>query len=123
LVPGPWVKLPCGLTGSEVDQCDMTNCIGIHSARLLARTGIDRTHARDILAVELHLTTTQAEAVTNEAWQLEAHAAEVGREPSGRRHYANLHVDRDHAVGTHNNRVQVHFRDFRELVGQLADSE
>ncbi len=58
----------------------MTNCIGIHSATLLAGTGIDRAHARRILVTEFQMTTAQADEATAEAYRLQAHPAEVGRQ-------------------------------------------
>jgi len=87
----------------------MTTCIGIHSARLLAGNGVAPVNARHILVSEFQLTTTQADAAVEAAYRLKRHPAEVGWEPSGRRHNVNLHVDGDHTVGTHDDRVEVHF--------------
>ena len=87
----------------------MTTCIGIHSARLLAGIGIAPVNATHILVSEFQMTTPQAEAAVEAAYRLEAHPAEVGREPGGRGGDANLHVDRDHAVGADHDRIQVHF--------------
>ena len=87
----------------------MTTCIGIHSARLLAGTGIAPVNARHILVSEFQLTTPQANAAVAEAYRLQAHPAEVGREPGGRGGHAYLHVDRDHTVGADHDRIQIHF--------------
>ena len=94
---------------SEVDQLDMTKCIGIHSARLLAGIGIAPVNARHILESEFQLTTSQADAAVAEAYRLETHPAEVGGEPGGRGGHANLHVDRDDAVDADHDRIQIHF--------------
>jgi hypothetical protein len=90
-------------------RIDTTSCIGIHSARLLAGIGIARANATHILVSEFEMTTAQAKNAVEAAYRLQTHAAEVGREPGGRRGDANLHVDRDHAVGADDDRIQVHF--------------
>ena len=87
----------------------MTTCIGIHSARLLAGNGVAPVYARHILVSEFQLTTPQADAAVEAAYELEAHPAEVGWEPSGRGRNVNLHVHGDHTIRTHDDRVEVHF--------------
>lgn len=84
---------------------------------MLAGTGINPSIARHMLIDELQLTPDQADAVVSEAYRLEAHPAEVGRQPRGRGHDVDLHVHRDHTLGADDHRVQVHLGDLRELIG------